>query len=281
MGRTRSAMIALMFLMSIYNLVLSSPCSSLSCSDVEKHAKQQLRTALLRAMHMSGKQTHNVNQSEVEEARRMQSMMHTPHHEELEQLYILARTPPTLGSSEFIFPFPDSLLARTTTSAALFFALEPMPDFERVIVDVFAREISEETFNLVSSSPVTLHASKATVVKTNLGEDNLRGWMYSESQSVVLSIIIRDLETGLVVDDSENRVQNVKLEISMVARAGRRRRAIKEGAECKSATDPNQECCVQTRNIAAADLGFHNIVSPTTLRLSYCAGQCKLASSFP
>ncbi|GMT36382.1 hypothetical protein PFISCL1PPCAC_27679, partial [Pristionchus fissidentatus] len=106
-------------------------------------------------------------------------------------------------------------------------------------------------------------------------------WLESDSQSVVVSVVVRDENSGVerLDDDEELIVQNVKIGLNVVSRSKRIRRSIRPDNRCK-AGEKDQGCCVVTRGFTIQELGMPHIISPTTLGLSYCNGHCNLDASF-
>ncbi|KAF8354104.1 hypothetical protein PRIPAC_95727 [Pristionchus pacificus] len=251
-----------------------------SCGDHHHHTRQ-IRHSLLKAMGMNDREVGRVNQEKIDEAETLLPMLNTYRKKRDDVAHFLSHF--RTKDNEHILSFNNSITSRSPTSATLSYTLGPLPHSSAVLVEVYARAKNEEENTIISTSVATLNRSERTQFMTVLGNELIHGWFNLESRAIALSIVVRDVETDKIIYEGENEqfVKGVKISLSLATPLSRRRRNAEEEEENKCKTnDGNEECCVITKKFTREELNLPNLISPSTLWMSWCNGQCNKESSF-
>ncbi|GMT14588.1 hypothetical protein PFISCL1PPCAC_5885, partial [Pristionchus fissidentatus] len=201
-------------------------------------------------------------------------------HEKIEKRYIFEEIHTQNPRTEHLFILPQSISLRNLNNVFLSFFMRPVLPRKRLTVDIMARDIGSETFYNIGTKQMR-SPSEVEHFKVELDIEVVKRWLDSSTPSVILSIVCHEVDSDFIIfhEDVDSHGRSILMEMEVVSPPQRKKRSHYDRMTCK-VNEPNQECCPNSNVVTFASIGMDNVVSPTIVRLSWCAGICKLNQSF-
>ncbi|GMR36339.1 hypothetical protein PMAYCL1PPCAC_06534 [Pristionchus mayeri] len=284
-----------MMLMKIFFTVLVGILGFLTaCPDSRCPDRQinELRDAILNGMEKNGDEMEVVHHQKgemeqtVKDARLLLPQLSSSHHSEHYIVYAMEEEETSLlAPSDHLFRL-SSANKRHLHTVHLFFYVRPVIPATRLTINVRGRELGSDYSYLIHSIDIPSPRSTEKV-RVRIEGEALERWIESRTELMVISIDCLDVDDVIVVrsdEDSSGKIPTMEFEREVSSRKSRKRRTTSEEKKCRMDENgnvlPGEECCLAHKVLNLSSLNFTNLVSPTTARVTWCAGTCQNTASF-